>query len=1077
MRKTIYFECIICLILILTNMTWAAPSHAQNTLSTRPLTAGFLFEFAQKLFGRGEFDEAKIVLKKILKSDSENSSVQRLLKSIDDQKSKKTALVSSGSRPSDIASDIIFIQKNVIELERRNRDLEFTIRKIIQENTFLFQTLSRRNHELLELQKKFFGYDGTASRQVNAGSTQKTNEILSDYQNQIAERDRAFLKRSQEISRVMKDVGGAKELLQDNKETSQRMDSAINILEWKSDLTEKRSYLVDKALALYEKNKDLIALHAELSAVSKSLKEANENYGDTVEEYEVRIHKLNNIWVQDKAKQQVEIDRLKDQIRDEKVKMLAARLDSANNEPQKDISKTQDKVQKVKEEKNSLARNIKSMKSDVKKEKFASQSEQAKEKAFGDAGTMAKVDPQSEIKRLQSKLAQKEKELSDRSRMFDAKIRDLKGAWAKDKTIEQQSMIHRKSNGLVETADEDALKASDVYKDVVQQLDYLKDQLSMKEDALNKFQDDMVSNTSQLEELQKKISQRDSRLADMDALIVTKDQQISALKRELVYKVIEIKQKNKVIEELKAQATAYSQAGIKDLGKRVVAIKPVSNERGQPVEELRALVAELQDRMEPEGTILTNSFEDLKQQLAGSLEALQQKDQEIQALKAQLDDDKKLSEFRTSPDSGKDMDARVRDYEEVIDRLKSRLAAAVSERRDAQKNWEEASKKLSDLMYNMQESNGDGDAAFNQIDELNQKVSDLNHQIEEQAAAFDLRLQTLKDKIAQRDAEISSLKSKLAEKEKQVSLFYESMENATSKLSANLSIRKDQKPTEPVLISQINDNNKPVPAKDTDQKDWNPADNDVYALQQRLNTLGKELKYTQNELASRAQESSDLHERLKEKEFETSEQSKGVSRTKDISKLEKELALIKQQSDLTKTTIKLQQASLAKSQKEVDLKEKSLKSVVDQLEKLKKQTGDYQSTIKEKDEQITLQQKALDHEIIKNETLKRKLKDINQMIGAEQDLETGKSKSTADLKNSLKTYEIRERDYKRQINEIQDQLKSSYVMIEDGEKRITTLKQRLEAREERVAALEEELFQRKGVQKQADDPKAVGQEK
>jgi len=302
------------------------------------------------------------------------------------------------------------------------------------------------------------------------------------------------------------------------------------------------------------------------------------------------------------------------------------------------------------------------------------------------------------------------------------------------------------------------------------------------------------------------------------------------------------------------------------------------------------------------------------------------------------------------------------------------------------------------------------------------------------------------------------------------------MEKATSKLSSHLSIRHDQQPTAPVLSSP-KDNKEPMPVKERDQKDWNPADNDVYALQQRLNTLGKELKYTQDELASRTQETGDLHGRLKEKEAESSRQAKGASETKDIVKLEKELALIKQQSDLTKTTIKLQEVSLAKSQKEAISKEKSLKSVVGQLEKLKKQTGDYKSTIKEKDEQITLQRKALDHEIQKNETLKRKLHDINQMIGVEQESETGKNKSTADLKSTLKTYEIRERDYKRQINEIQDQLKSSYVMIEDGESRITTLKQRLEAREERVAALEEELSHRKGVQTQVDDPKTVGQEK
>ena len=76
MKKTTYLQRIVFTVLISANMTFATLSQAQ-TMSTRPLTAGFLFEFAQKLFGRGEVDEAQTVLKKILKSEPENSSVQR----------------------------------------------------------------------------------------------------------------------------------------------------------------------------------------------------------------------------------------------------------------------------------------------------------------------------------------------------------------------------------------------------------------------------------------------------------------------------------------------------------------------------------------------------------------------------------------------------------------------------------------------------------------------------------------------------------------------------------------------------------------------------------------------------------------------------------------------------------------------------------------------------------------------------------------------------------------------------------------------------------------------------------------
>lgn len=1028
-------------------MTVVLPSHAQSAIAAKPLSTGFLFEFAQRLFDRGELDEAQDVLEKILRADPQNSSVKRLLANIEKQKTAKVTLGSKVTQPSDIASDIMFIQKNVVQLEHSNRDLEFTIRRTLQENAFLFQTLSHRNHELLDLRKKFFGYEGPA-QDANRPSMQKANDILDSYEQQIAQRDRTFMKRNQEISRIMKDAGAANSLLKKSNQAVNDMDSSANALEWKNDLTEKRSYLIEKALTLYEKHKDLTVLHTELSAVSKSLKEANESYGNTVQEYEAKIQKLNNVWVQDKAKQQSEIDGLKEQIKNEKVKMYTSRLNPAKDESEEinldNLSETPeaDRVEKPKSSSDTAlkaktgeaAKDMKTQTAGLDQKKPTAVATAEKARPSANADSKVKADPQSEIKRLQAELFRKQKELDDRSRQFDAKIRELKGGWAQEKTIERQALVRDNPEFSSETN-------SSQTSEILQQLDDLKDQLSLKENEIQKFQDEMANHAAQFEDLQKKLNERDNRLAQMDTLIAAKDKQILSLTKELKDKVQVINKQNTIIDELRARTAAQTE--VKDLGKRVVAVKSTAggDQDEKPVDELKALVAELESRIGPDAGP-ADYLEDIKSQLAGSLETIEQKDREIEELKAQLDD-QKLSDLKSS-DDGKVMDARVKDYEQTIKSLNDRLAEAASKRLGAEKNLQEANKKLTALVDDMKKSKeADAGASSKRVEDLTKKIAELTSQVNEQNATFDLQLQTLRDKIALKNTEISGLKVKLAEKEKQVQQFYESLEQATEKLKSPSS--------SPVVSANIKE-----PIKEKASGDWDPADNDVYSLQQRLNTLSKELDSTREELA-----------RTKE--------SGGPG--KNLGKLEKELALFKQQSELTKTTIKLQRANLAKSQKEAAQKERSLKLVMGQLEKLKGQVGDYKATIKEKNDQIVLQQKALDHETQKNDTLNKKLRNITKTIGSEQELETEQDKSTSELRDSLKTYEIRERDYKRQISEIQDQLNSSYVMIEDSENRIATLKQRLAVREERIAQLEEELTSQKGTENQTGDAQITGQEK
>ena len=61
----------ISLTVIVVFLSSSVNSYAQTPLFPKPLTTGFLSEFAQKLADRGEVQEAQALLKKILKSDSE----------------------------------------------------------------------------------------------------------------------------------------------------------------------------------------------------------------------------------------------------------------------------------------------------------------------------------------------------------------------------------------------------------------------------------------------------------------------------------------------------------------------------------------------------------------------------------------------------------------------------------------------------------------------------------------------------------------------------------------------------------------------------------------------------------------------------------------------------------------------------------------------------------------------------------------------------------------------------------------------------------------------------------------------
>ncbi|MBL8013544.1 MAG: hypothetical protein JNN05_06810 [Candidatus Omnitrophica bacterium] len=1034
MKTPKYTQRFLSLVVIVAFFSSTINASAQTALP-KPLTVSFLYDFAQKLVQRGEVQEAQTLLKKILKSDPNNHSAQRLLQNL--QKENESSVRFQSANPSEIAADIMFIQKNVVAIERRNRELEFAIRKILQENIFLFQSLSRQNQDLLQLRKKFFGYDDKSGKTTQG--TENTDEILKSYEQQITERDQAFLKRNKEISQVMKDISQIGDVLENNQGISSELDSSSDIIEWKNDLTEKRAFLLEKALTLFEKNKDLTALHSELSLVSKSLKEANENYGQTVEEYETKIQKLNNVWTQDKARQQTEIDKLKEQIRTEKVKHVASKLVSgkeAETETAIDDSANLSKTSGVK------FPTAKVPTAGVKNAGISDHNAVTK-----DAIQPGKViEFPAEIKRLEQALKDKEDELRTRSREFDARIKAMKEDWAKEKTVDYQAKIRTQSTVPVSDSE---FQGSDLYKSLNQELDRIKDQLATRESQVQKFEAEMSGHSTQLEQLQKKLTERENRLVNMDQLILTKDQQIAALKKELIAKEAQLIKKNAFIEELKARISGASPAGLKDLNKRTVTMKKMDDGSDKSVQELQSLVAELETQLNMEDSS-KGSIDDIKNQLTESLEKLQQKDKEIADLKSRLDEDRGIEEIRSLSEDRKNLNDEVNKYQQTIDDLKKQLSSAEQERKQAKSEWEQANEKLSAMAEDVKKAQGASLEVSTKMDEYVQRISQLNGQLKDQSQKSLLEIEGLKNKLAKKDDEILDLRNRLAQKEEQVQQFYESIEKATQQLNTKSALSPNTTPSASDSTKKLatveDDNNQQM----TENADGN--------LQKRLKTLNKELQVTQERLATSTKQTDELNKKLAERDSEIksiSSQQKSVRKV-DVEKLQKELAAIKQQSELTRLTIKQQEDLLAKSQKDASRKEKALVQVQDQLVKLKKQVDDYSSTIKEKDEQISLQKEALDHEIRKNETLSKKLKNVTQLIGMDID-DAGKTKATAEIKSSIKEYTVRERDFKKQINDIQDQLKASYVMIEDGETRIKTLKQRLSAREERIFDLENEL--------------------
>ncbi len=286
---------------------------AQPAFIQRPMDSAFLLELAQRLVARGEYAEARGILDKVSQIEPDNAAVQELLAKVEKAPSVKVVPTINAR---DIASDIAAIQKNIQRYERRNRDMEFLIRQLVQENDILSKTLARRNRSLLDLMKKVYG-EGAELPEVVLDS-QHSQQILSGYQDQIAQRDRELVSRNQELSHIVQQINQVNDSLKNNEldpvPLSREQTAMEDAQHLSRDLKEKRGYLVDKSLALMGKSRDLQLLQSEMTTFSGTLKDADDKYAAAIKEYDAKIETLKESWAADKSNQQAEIHELRDQL-------------------------------------------------------------------------------------------------------------------------------------------------------------------------------------------------------------------------------------------------------------------------------------------------------------------------------------------------------------------------------------------------------------------------------------------------------------------------------------------------------------------------------------------------------------------------------------------------------------------------------------------------------------------------------------------------------------------------------------------------------------------------------------------
>ncbi len=308
-------------VVLLSLVILSASASAQPLLQRPAAESAFLVDLAQRMVARGEISEARGIVDKLRENDPDNPALQELTEQVQARtKANQQPAASAASRSREIASDIRAIQQNIQRYERSNRDMEFLVRQLVQENDMLAQTLARRNRSLLELMKKVYGEDAVLP-EVNV-DMERTRLIINGYQDQIVERDRQLLARNQEMSDIVGQINQLNESLK--AEEVEIVDEAAELTReqtppagdeaFANGLKDKRGHLVDKSLVLIDKSHDLSLMKDELTRFAILLKDTDSKYAQAIKEYDARIEKLKEDWAQDKSRQKEEVLKLREEI-------------------------------------------------------------------------------------------------------------------------------------------------------------------------------------------------------------------------------------------------------------------------------------------------------------------------------------------------------------------------------------------------------------------------------------------------------------------------------------------------------------------------------------------------------------------------------------------------------------------------------------------------------------------------------------------------------------------------------------------------------------------------------------------
>ncbi|MBF0594265.1 MAG: hypothetical protein HQL22_04790 [Candidatus Omnitrophica bacterium] len=256
----------------------------------------FLEQFATRLYERGDYAGAMKEFERIARIDPRNASAIEHLKLIADKTGiKPAAAINPLAQIDTIIGDINVLKENISLYDTDNRDLEYLIRNLINENDALYAALQTRSRELATDLAKNTGvsynqaYDSLMknfSPERIAQHPHQSNDLLALTREQSpqvsvnvppAANGRSTnvtapdtIVTADEVETLIQNVIAQKKSLAPNPQTQAMAATLEN----------KRDVLIDKAVTQLDKHENLNTIKSTLLEVNKSLKEIDAYYRD-----------------------------------------------------------------------------------------------------------------------------------------------------------------------------------------------------------------------------------------------------------------------------------------------------------------------------------------------------------------------------------------------------------------------------------------------------------------------------------------------------------------------------------------------------------------------------------------------------------------------------------------------------------------------------------------------------------------------------------------------------------------------------------------------------------------------------